>query len=162
MSAYRNINTSFWGDPKVKDEFTPEDKYFYIYLLTNPHTNICGCYEISYKDLEIETGYSRESITRLIDRMCNVHKVIKFDPDTKEILVLKWGRYNWSRSEKLVSAVKRVAVYIKNDEFKLYVFDRLQEVVTETSYTVKKNYKCMQRNNDYDNLSKDLVRASGV
>lgn len=42
MATYRQIYISFWSDTKVCDDFSPEDKYFYIYLLTNPHTNICG------------------------------------------------------------------------------------------------------------------------
>ena len=43
MAVFRTISNSFWTDSKVDDTFTPEDKYFYLYLLTNPHTNICGC-----------------------------------------------------------------------------------------------------------------------
>ena len=58
MAFYRNISINFWTDSKIDDDFTPEDKYFYLYLLTNPHTNICGCYEISMKQMERETGYN--------------------------------------------------------------------------------------------------------
>lgn len=68
MAIYRNIQLSFWSDSKVTDDFTPEDKYFYLYLLTNPQTNICGCYQISYSQMESQTGYNRETINRLIER----------------------------------------------------------------------------------------------
>ena len=51
MGLYRNLHTSFWTDNKVEDDFTPEDKYFYAYLLTNPQTNICGCYEVSFNQI---------------------------------------------------------------------------------------------------------------
>ena len=46
MAIYRNVSMSFWTDSKVADDFTAEDRYFYLYLFTNPHTNLCGCYEI--------------------------------------------------------------------------------------------------------------------
>ena len=62
MAIYRNVQLSFWTDNKILDDFTPEDKYFYLYLLTNPHTNICGCYEISYKSMSDDTGYNKETI----------------------------------------------------------------------------------------------------
>ena len=62
MAIYRNISMSFWTDTKIIDEFTPEDKYFYLYLFTNPHTNLAGCYEISMKQIVTETGYSKETI----------------------------------------------------------------------------------------------------
>jgi len=123
MANYRNISISFWTDSKVDDDFTPEDKYFYLYLLTNPHTNICGCYEISMKQMERETGYNGDTIKRLIGRMQDQHKVILYSKETKEILILNWCRYNWTDSEKVKKAIINVARYIKNEAFKRYVND---------------------------------------
>lgn len=40
MARYRNVSTSFWEDNKVVDDFTPEDKYIYLYCMTNPHTAV--------------------------------------------------------------------------------------------------------------------------
>jgi len=40
MAIYRNVQLNFWTDSKVEDDFTQEDKYFYLYLITNPQTNI--------------------------------------------------------------------------------------------------------------------------
>lgn len=100
MAIYRNISMSFWTDTKIIDEFTPEDKYFYLYLFTNPHTNLAGCYEISTKQIVIETGYSKETIENLIKRFESVHNVLRYSADTKEILLLNWHKYNWTTSEK--------------------------------------------------------------
>ena len=66
MAIYRNVIMSFWTDSKVVDDFTPEDKFFYLYLITNPHTNLCGCYEVSLKQMANETGYNEDTIKRLI------------------------------------------------------------------------------------------------
>lgn len=125
MASYRNISISFWTDSKVDDEFTPEDKYFYLYLLTNPHTSLCGCYEISTKQMERETGYNTDTIKRLIDRMEKIHKVIKFDSSTKEVLILNWYKFNWSNSVKVRSAITSATEFIKNDSFKRYVIDKV-------------------------------------
>lgn len=123
MASYRNISINFWTDSKVDDEFTPEDKYFYLYLLTNPHTSLCGCYEISMKQMERETGYNADTIKRLIERMEKTHRVIRFSADTKEILILNWYKFNWSKSEKVRSAIATAIEYIKNESFKRYVID---------------------------------------
>ena len=32
MATFRSIHLTFWTDSKVDDDFTPEDKYFYLYL----------------------------------------------------------------------------------------------------------------------------------
>lgn len=128
MAIYRNVQLSFWTDNKVEDEFTPEDKYFYLYLLTNPQTNICGCYEVSYSQLTNQTGYNKDTINRLIDRFENVHKVIKFNKDTKEMLILNWHKYNWSKSEKTLVGVENVAKHIKCKEFKDYIYSTIDNI----------------------------------
>lgn len=128
MAVYRNIQTTFWTDAKVADEFTPEDKYFYLYLFTNPHTNLCGCYEISRKQMSWETGYSIETIDRLIERFATVHEVIRFDQDTRELLLINWHKYNWTSSVKFRKPLLKQIESIKCSKFK----DFLMEIYKDT------------------------------
>ena len=121
MAVYRTIYLTYWTDPKVDDEFTPEDKYFYLYLLTNPHTNICGCYEIGEKQCSRETGYNQETVSRLLKRFEEVHDVIRYNNSTKEVLLLNWHKYNWTKSKDLLKNVNDVAQTIKCDEFREYI-----------------------------------------
>ena len=118
MAVYRNISVTFWTDSKIDDDFTPEDKYFYLYLLTNPHTNICGCYEISIKQMTKETGYKSDIVKQELQRLEKEHKVIVYDNKTKEVLIINWSKYNWSKSEKVEKAVLRVSNQIKSQKFK--------------------------------------------
>lgn len=128
MAIYRNLHISFWTDSKVEDDFTPEDKYFYAYLLTNPQTNICGCYEVSFNQMSHHTGYTKDTISRLISRFENVHGVIRYCAETKEVLILNWHKYNWSKSEKTLTGVENVAKHIKSDDFRRYVMDTVNKV----------------------------------
>lgn len=121
MAIYRSIQMSFWTDSKIVDNFTPEDKYFYLYLFTNPHTNLCGCYEVSKRQMAYETGYSVETIERLIDRFSAVHKVITFSPNTKEILIINWHKYNWTLSEKFRKPLLKEIEAVKEKTFKDYL-----------------------------------------
>ena len=134
MAIYRNLQLSFWTDNKIEDEFTPEDKFFYLYLLTNPQTNLCGCYEVSYSQMTRQTGYNKDTIIRLLERFEILHNVIKFDSKTKEILILHWYKYNWSKSEKVLSGVCNVAKYIKSDSFRKYVFETVESIKNDTLY----------------------------
>ena len=121
MAIYRSVQMTFWTDAKVVDTFTPEDKYFYLYLFTNPHTNLCGCYEISKTQMSIELGYSKETIDRLIDRFSSVHKVAIYENTTKEMLIINWHKYNWTESDRFRVALKREIDNIKSPEFKDYL-----------------------------------------
>ena len=126
-NIYRQICTSFWTDPKVDDDFTPEDKYFYLYLMTNPHTNLCGCYELSVKQMARETGYNSDAVERLIKRMQEFHKVIEYDNETREVLIHNWHKYNWSNSSKVTIGLAKTIEYIKSDKFKEIIANKILE-----------------------------------
>jgi DnaD/phage-associated family protein len=102
MAKFRHVHVSFWQDAKVLEEMTPEDKYFYIYLLTNPNTTQIGIYQITKKQMAFELGYSIESINSLVDRFENAHKVIKYNLQTREMALLNWGKYNLVKGGKPV------------------------------------------------------------
>ncbi|MFB7304093.1 hypothetical protein [Heyndrickxia sporothermodurans] len=61
MAKYRMVRTDFWKNPIVIEEMTPEEKYFYFYLLTNPRTTQIGIYQITKKEIAFDLGYSIES-----------------------------------------------------------------------------------------------------
>lgn len=130
MAIYRTVSMTFWTDPKVTDDFTPEDRYFYLYLFTNPHTNLSGCYEISLKQMSTETGYSKDSIENLLKRFEKVHDVIRYCTETKEILLLNWHKYNWTESPKFRKPLEKEIQAIKDNYFREYlqkIFDGEEE-----------------------------------
>ena len=102
MAKYRSIQTSFWSDAKVVDDFSPEDRYFYLYLLTNEKSNQLGCYELSIKQMCRDTGYNEETIKKLIVRFQEILKVIYYDFETKEIFIRSYP-YHISRNS--ISAI---------------------------------------------------------
>lgn len=134
MAIYRTISLSFWSDNKIVDDFTPEDRYFYLYLLTNPHTNLIGCYEISLKQMSYETGYNIEIIQKLINRMQLIHNVIIYSNKTKELLVKNWYKYNWTKSEKLLKSLEETSKNIKDNGLKNIVFDIINSYKNDTVY----------------------------
>ena len=127
MAKGRLISTNFWMDGKVEDDFTPEDKYGYLWCLTNPHTNLCGCYEVSIKQIAHELGYNTDTVERLLKRLDGAHNVIRYSAPTKELLVLNWYRYNWSASEKLDKPLLAEIRAVKCDSFREYLADRYNE-----------------------------------
>lgn len=100
--AYRLIYGEFWSDPKIQEEMTPEDRYFYLYILTNPCTTMCGIYQITKKQMAFELGYSMESVNSLMERFIKHHKLIKYNSDTRELAIKNWGKYNLNKGGKPV------------------------------------------------------------
>ncbi|PGT60342.1 replication protein [Bacillus cereus] len=102
MAVYRQVQVSFWQDAKVIEEMTPEDKLFNLYLLTNPRTTQIGVYQITKKQMAFDLGYSMESVNALLDRFENHHKLVKYNPETRELAIINWGKYNLNRGGKPV------------------------------------------------------------
>lgn len=132
MAYFRQIYTTFWTDSKVVDDFTPEDKYFYLYLLTNAHTNLCGCYEISKRQMSNDTGYTVDVVERLLGRLSGAHNVIRYDDETKELLLVNWHKYNWSKSDKLLKGVENEVAQLKSPEFR----ELLTEILVSLEYPI--------------------------
>ena len=123
MAVYRQIYLSFWTDKKVKDEFTPEDRYFYLYLLTNPATNLCGCYELSMRQTEADTGFNCEKLTNLLDRFENELGLIHYDGETGEVMIKNWYKYNWTKSGRFLSGVQQSISDIKSQKLQSLVLE---------------------------------------
>lgn len=61
MSKRRMIDTKFWSDNWVR-ELNPLDRYLFLYLLTNQHTNISGIYELPLDVMAFESGISERDL----------------------------------------------------------------------------------------------------
>ena len=147
MAIYRKININFWEDEKIIDEFTPEDKLFMLYLMTNPHTNQIGCYQISIRQIEFETGYTKETILKLIKRFEEVHSILKYSEETKEILILNWHKYNWSSSPKIFACMMKEYEQIKSNELKTII----DTLLIQYGYSIDSVYIQEHNNNNNKN-----------
>jgi len=143
----RIVRVSFWDDKLVLNEFSPEDRYFWLYLLTNPYTTQLGIYELPVKIAAIHLGYSQDVVRVLLERFQNKYGRIKYNPDTSEIAIKNFLRHSIIKGGKpvydcLVKDVGRV----KDTSLIEWVFDGLGEVRdTQLNATVTKFM------NDYKN-----------
>ena len=103
MAVYRHIHIDYWQDGFVLD-LTPEEKYFYIYLMTNSKTSQCGIYELPKRIIETETGYNRETVDKLLNRFVE-YKKIKYCKETGEIFLINWLKHNKISSPKVKKCV---------------------------------------------------------
>lgn len=82
----RVVSTGFWSDAKVM-EFSPEDKFFWLFLLTNEYTTQLGIYYLPLKKAAFDLGYSEETVKVLIERFENKYGMIEYSKATGEVLI---------------------------------------------------------------------------
>jgi len=115
MAKYRYVQTTFWKDPFVQ-RLTPEEKYFYLYLMTNEYTSQCGIYEITRKTMAFDTGYNDETIDKLLKRFTDYGK-IHFDEENNELMLINWIKYNTTSSPKVRKKIEEELKKVKTVEF---------------------------------------------
>ena len=124
----RMIDTDLWNNEDIIENFTAEDKYFWLYLLTNPHNNICGVMKASQVLIARDMGYSKECIQNLLYRFENVHRAVVVDKETKELLILKWGKFNWNKSPDILKTVEKTMETIKSKTLREILFEKINLV----------------------------------
>lgn len=115
MAVYRNVQVNFWQDEFILD-LTPEERYFYIYLLTGTKTKQCGIYVLPKRVAELETGYSMETVEKLLSRFVEYGKIL-YDAETKELYIMNWLNYNPILNTNVEKCVLRELKTVKNKEF---------------------------------------------
>ena len=156
MAIFRKINIDFWEDSKIVDDFTPEDKFFYLYLMTNPHTNQLGCYGLTVRQMEFETGYNKDTIIKLLKRFSENLDVILYDESTKEILIKNWHKYNWSLSPKIFACILKEKKEIKSDTLKSLIDTLLIQ------YGYSNDTVCIQKRNKNKNKNKEEEKELNI
>lgn len=115
MAVYRNVQVNFWQDEFILD-LTPEERYFYIYLLTGTKTKQCGIYVLPKRVAELETGYNMETVEKLLHRFVEYGKIL-YDVETKELYIINWLHYNPISNTNVEKCVLRELKAVKNKEF---------------------------------------------
>lgn len=136
MGIKRIVDTGFWTDPGTED-FTPEDKYFMVYILTNPFTTQLGIYGLSIKNAAFQLGYSKEAVSNLLDRFENTYGIIIYSKETKEIAIKNFLRHSIVKGgapvrDCLIAEMKKV----KNKDLIASVFAHIKPY-EELNETVK-------------------------
>lgn len=163
MGIKRVVDVGFWTDDKVVDMFSPEDKLFMLYLLTNPHTSQLGIYQINKKNIAFETGYSTDTIAVLIERFQNSYKIIRYSEKTKEIAVKNYLKHSIIKGGKPVEdlLLKELAA-VKDKALVKWVFDSIgsDESLNITVQKIISLSNDNENENDNENDNEDSYHES--
>lgn len=161
MAIKRIVSTDFWTDPKVIEMFSPEDKLFFLYLMTNPHTTQLGVYQISKRVMSFELGYSLEAVTVLVDRFENKYGLIKYSAETSEVAIKNYLKHSIVKGGKPVEDLLAKEISgVKDHSLLEYVHDSLSDV-DNLNVSVCKILPLLKENdNDNDNDNDDSYHES--
>ena len=124
--TFTTISRGFWQDGDVMS-WTPELKFFFIYLCTNPRATWIGIYEAPLKLMEVETGYNWETVLKLIKELERQGKIV-YSETTREIAVCNWLKYHKPDNGNVIKAMRSTKDKVKNHKL-LFAVEGLAEVL---------------------------------
>ncbi|MGN8046036.1 conserved phage C-terminal domain-containing protein [Bacillus sp. 22190] len=170
MAKFRHVQTTFWQDPKVTEEMTPEDRYFFLYLITNPNTTQIGIYSLTKKQMAFDLGYSIESVNSLMDRFENHHKLIVYNNETRELVIKNWAKYNLNKGGKpMLDCVSKELREVKDKGLISLIYPLIQNAsireifdryVNETSHDTSTTSGQKEKEKEKEKEKKDILSGN--
>lgn len=157
--AKRMIDTELWNNEDIIENFTAEDRYFWLYLLTSPHNTICGILKYSPALIARDMGLHKDTIINLVYRFENIHKLIVTDKETNEILILNWGKFNWTKSPKIATLLTKELQAVKSSAIRDLLVEKMQKFLGKED-TVSIGYVYPSNTITNTNINTNIVIVS--
>lgn len=126
MSKHRVVKSDFWVD-KYIEGLQIKERYFFLYLLTNPNTNILGIYQSTLKRICFETDLDMESVESILHKFKTDDKVHYVDDYVMMVNFQRHQRPNTTMKKGIISLLDSLPnsvldfIYSK----KSIIYDRL-------------------------------------
>lgn len=149
--AKRMIDTALWNNEDIIENFTAEDKYFWLYVLTSPHVNILGVFKNSPALIARDMGLHKDTAVNLLYRFERVHGLLMSDTETNEVLILNWHKFNWTKSETFTTALKTELAKVKSAKIAEEINNRINGIDT---VSIRYTYRPINNNIDSNDTDK--------
>lgn len=136
---YRSFSTSLWADDAVLS-ISPEQKYVFVYLHTNPYTSACGIYRLQLKTMSFQLGLTQDALESALKGLCAaMPDFVAVDCTASEVGLLQYPK------QLLITASKKMMKFVDQDVEKVESQYLLRELMARNSSTLSKSYLAQVR-----------------
>lgn len=93
MAKQRIVDTKFWDDSYIAG-LSPLEKLVFLYLITNPLTNISGVYELPLKRAAFDVGLAGKELEAVFKRFEKDGKITRFNGWVGVVNFIKYQNVN--------------------------------------------------------------------
>jgi len=152
MATYRYISTYFWDDEWIQT-LDPSEKLLYLYLMTNPLTNIAGVYQITVRRMCFDTGFNSDTVGHILSKFEKAKKVFYHKG---WIILPTWPKHQkYESRSKIKTGIDAVLKYLPEEILKYMVSIGYAYPIDTVSipYTYLPNYSDSDSDSDLDSDS---------
>lgn len=93
MRDFSKVSPSVWRSKKFRKLADDTAKLVYLYLLTCPHGNSAGCFDLDPAYACTDLGVDEKAYRKAINSLCKVG-LIEFDEDENTVFLINWATFN--------------------------------------------------------------------
>lgn len=109
------------------DNLTSDEKYFLLYLMSNPKSTQLGIYALPKRVISFETGFDEQVVSELLERFMSVHRHIVYDHTSQELTLLDSLKHTILKGGKpVVDCLKRELSRIKQPTLVLDTYHHMK------------------------------------
>ena len=98
MAVYGKIYTRLWNNHRFR-KLTEDGQKLYLYLLSSPHKNTIGFYQIGIPYIQDDLGWAYKRCSNAINDTIRMG-FIKYDFESRVVLILDWWKNNKPSNNK--------------------------------------------------------------
>lgn len=158
MATQRYISTSFWDDAWIQT-LDPTEKLLYLYLISNPLTNIAGAYKITTRRIVFDTGIQDEKVKSILDKFNSAGKACMHG---EYMIIPTWPKHQqWEKRTKIKYGIEAVLKEMPEDVLKYMVSIGYAYPIDMVSipYAYDRNYSDIDSDYEFDSDSDTKPKA---
>lgn len=93
MRDFNKVSPTVWRSQKFRKLPTMEARHVYLYLLTSPHSNSSGCYDLHPMYAAADLGMTEEGFAKALGSLSQAG-LVRFDEAENTVWMENWDEFN--------------------------------------------------------------------
>jgi hypothetical protein len=134
MREYSKVSPSIWRSQKMRALGDDSDaKMAYFYILSSPHSNSAGCYDLPEGYGGADLGWETERYRKAIERLKSVG-LIEFAEAEKTVLITNWATFNPPTNAKHALGILGQLRQASSTDMKVKAAEAFSQAIAEKGF----------------------------
>lgn len=118
MRDFVKVSQTVWKSKKFRALPNDDGRYLYLYILTCPHSNSPGCFDLPMSYASGDLRWENDRIKAALDSLCEA-ALIRFDSEENTVLIENWFEFNSPANPKHAVGMLSQLKQASSDELRL-------------------------------------------
>lgn len=125
MREFSKVSPTVWRSKKFRALPSIECRHVYLYLLTCPHANSAGCFDIHPLYAAADLGLTEEQFRDAIDTLSKAG-LLEWDGEENTVLIGNWVEFNGPQNPKHALGILSQLSQVSSDTLRAKAFQELR------------------------------------